>query len=194
MNRNLAFLNSFVNVSEDTFSKLQKISTFKEIEATTIITNEGEIPEKVYMLVQGIMHAYINSESGKQYNKKIFSPNSFVGALTSMIKNKPSKLTYQALTKCKVFEVDFNKFMNLCKTDVNISNLYIKILERIFMQYERRSIELISLDATQRYIKLRQRIPNIDDLIPQFQIASFLGITPVQLSRIRKKMNESLIS
>ena len=194
MNRNLAFLNSFVNVSEDTFSKLQKISTFKEIEATTIITNEGEIPEKVYMLVQGIMHAYINSESGKQYNKKIFSPNSFVGALTAMIKNKPSKLTYQALTKCKVFEVDFNKFMNLCKTDVNISNLYIKILERIFMQYERRSIELISLDATQRYIKLRQRIPNIDDLIPQFQIASFLGITPVQLSRIRKKMNGSLIS
>ncbi len=194
MNRNLAFLNSFVNVSEDSFTKLQEISTFKELEANTIITKEGEISKKVYMLISGIMYAYINSESGKQFNKKIFSPTSFVGALTSIITHKSSKLTYQALTKCKVFEVDFIKFMSLCKTDVDISNLYIKILESIFMQYERRSIELMSLNATQRYLKLRQRIPNIDELIPQFQIASFLGITAVQLSRIRKKMNGTLIS
>ena len=194
MNRNLAFLNSFVEVSEDSFAKLQKISTYKELDANTIITKEGEIPNKVYMLVSGIMHGYINSESGKQFNKKIFSPTSFVGALTSIITHKPSKLTYQALTKCKVFEVDFITFMSLCKTDINISNLYVKILESIFMQYERRSLELMSLNATQRYLKLRQRIPNIDDLIPQFQIASFLGITPVQLSRIRKKMNGLLIS
>ena len=189
MNRNLAFLNSFVDTSEDTFLKLQEISTFKELEANTVIANEGETPNKVYMLVSGIMRAYINTESGKQYNKKIFSPTSFVGALTAMIKNKPSRLSYATLTKSKVFEVDYPKFMSLCKTDVSVANLYIKILENIFMQYERRSLELMSLDATQRYLKLRKRIPNIDDLIPQFQIASFLSITPVQLSRIRKKMN-----
>jgi len=47
----------------------------------------------------------------------------------------------------------------------------------------------MSLNATQRYLNLRQCIPNIDDLIPQFQIASFLNITPVQLSRVRKKLN-----
>jgi len=189
MDRNLAFLNSFVDTSEDAFLKLQKISTFNELEANTIITKEGEIPSKVYMLVSGIMRAYINTESGKQYNKKIFSPTSFAGALTAMIKNKPSKLSYATLTTCKVFEVDFTKFMQLCKTDVNIANLYIKILENVFMQYERRSLELMSMNATQRYLKLRKRIPNIDDLIPQFQIASFLSITPVQLSRIRKKMS-----
>lgn len=189
MDRNLSFLNTFVDTSEDTFFKLQKISSYKELKPNTVIANEGEIPNKVFMLVSGIMRAYINTESGKQFNKKIFSPTSFVGALTAMIKKKPSKLSYATLTECKVFEVDFTKFMSLCKTDVNIANLYIKILENIFMQYERRSLELMSMDATQRYLKLRKRIPNIDDLIPQFQIASFLSITPVQLSRIRKKMN-----
>ena len=189
MDRNLAFLNSFVDTSEEAFYKLQSISTYKILKANTVIANEGETPNKVFMLVEGIMRAYINAESGKQYNKKIFSPTSFVGALTAMIKGKPSKLSYATLTSCKVFEVDFTKFMKLCKTDVNIANLYIRILENIFMQYERRSLELMSMDATQRYLKLRKRIPNIDDLIPQFQIASFLSITPVQLSRIRKKMN-----
>ena len=57
------------------------------------------------------------------------------------------------------------------------------------MEYERRSLELMSLNATERYLNLRKRIPNIDELIPQFQIASFLNITPVQLSRVRKKLN-----
>jgi len=79
--------------------------------------------------------------------------------------------------------------MKLCKADVDVANLYAKILERIFIQYENRNLELISMDATERYLKLREQIPNIDDLIPQFQIASYLSITPVQLSRIRKKMN-----
>jgi len=189
MDRNLTFLNSFSEVSQGAFVKLQNISTYKVLEVNTVVTSEGETPNKIYVLLSGLMRTYFNSESGKQHNKKIFSPTSFVGALTAMIKKEPSKLAYETLTECKVFEIDFELFMKLCKTDVDISNLYSKILERIFMQYEKRSLELISLDATERYVLLRKQIPNIDDLIPQFQIASYLSITPVQLSRIRKKMN-----
>ncbi len=189
MDRNHAFLNSFSEVSHDTFVKLQNMSSYKLLKTNTVVTKEGEIPNKIYILLSGLMRTYFDSEAGKQHNKKIFSPTSFVGALTAIIKKEPSKLAYETLTDCKVFEIDFDIFMKLCKTDVDIANLYAKILERIFMQYEKRSLELISLDATQRYIKLREQIPNIDDLIPQFQIASYLSITPVQLSRIRKKMN-----
>lgn len=189
MDRNLAFLNSFSEVSEGTFVKLQNISTYKILKANTVVTKEGEAPNKIYILLSGLMRTYFNSESGKQHNKKIFSPTSFVGALTAIIKKEPSKLAYESLTECKVFEIDFAVFMKLCKTDVDLANLYAKILERIFMQYESRNLELISMDATERYLKLREQIPNIDDLIPQFQIASYLSITPVQLSRIRKKMN-----
>ena len=64
-----------------------------------------------------------------------------------------------------------------------------KLLEHIFITYENRSLDLMRLDATERYLKLREQIPNIDNLIPQYQIASYLNITPVQLSRIRKKLN-----
>lgn len=190
MNANFVFLNSFAQIDEATFKKLQKITSYKTLGKHEIIAKEGEIPsQKVYMLISGIMRAYINAESGKQYNKKLFAPKSFVGPLTAIITKKQSGLTYETLTECKVFEVDFVTFLNMCKTDIKLSNLYNRALERIFIEYERRSIELMSLNATQRYLNLRQCIPNIDDLIPQFQIASFLNITPVQLSRVRKKLN-----
>lgn len=188
VNKNHAFLNSFANISEDTFNKLQNISTFKEIEAHTAITKSGELPTKVYMLTSGIMRVYLSSESGKEHNKNIFSPYSFVGALTALIKNKPSELTYETLTNCKGYEIDFVALRKLCKNNLSISNMYNKILEYIFISYEKRHLELISLNATQRYLKLKRQIPDIDYLIPQFQIASYLSITPVQLSRIRKKL------
>lgn len=189
MNKNHAFLNSFVELSEETFNKLTEISVFKEIKANMAITNAGEIPNKVYLLTTGLIGAFLSSECGKVYNKNIFGPISFVGALTALIRNKPSDLSYLALTDCKGYEINFKALRDLCRTEIVISNLYNKILESIFITYEKKQLELIALDAKQRYIKLKKEYPNIDDLIPQFQIASFLSITPVQLSRIRKKLN-----
>ncbi|RLD28037.1 MAG: hypothetical protein DRI75_08000 [Bacteroidetes bacterium] len=188
MNRNFVFLNSFVNLSEETFDKLQRLGKFKRIKANTTVARTGEIPTKYYFLVSGLMRAYYDSECGKVFTKNIFSPISFVASFTALINKNPSKLTYETLTDCKLYEFDYSEIINLCNTDISVSMLYSRILEQIFIGYEKRSLELLSLNATQRYLKLRERIPNIDDLIPQFQIASYLSITPVQLSRIRKNI------
>ena len=188
MNPNYLFLNSFVDLPEDAFNKLKKLGVFKRIKAKTIVTKTGETPTKYYLLVSGLMSAHMDSECGKVFTKNIFSPMSFVASLTALIKKEPSKLTYKTLTDCKVYEFDFIELMKLCESDFMISLLYARILEQVFIVYEKRNMELQSLDATQRYLKLRKRIPKIDDLIAQHQIASFLSITPIQMSRIRKKL------
>jgi len=189
MHKNFIFLNSFVDLSEETFNELNSLAKFKRISANSAITKTGEIPTKYYFLVSGLMRAYLDSECGKVFTKNIFSPMSFVASFTALINNEPSKLTYETLTDCKVYEFDYRQMMDLCKSNMTISVLYARILEQVFIGYEKRSLELLSMNATQRYLKLRKKIPNIDDLIPQFQIASYLSITPVQLSRIRKKLN-----
>lgn len=190
MNPNLVFLNSFLDVSEETFSQLAGIAVYRKLETGVQIGKSEEIPTKIYMLISGVMRAYLGSESGKEFNKNFFMPFSFVGAFTGLIKKQPSLLVYEALTDCKVYEVDFETFMALCKKDINVSNLYNRVLEHVFIKYEERQLELISMDAKQRYLRLCKRIPDIENLITQYQIASYLSITPVQLSRIRKKLKE----
>jgi len=190
MNPNLVFLNSFLDVSEETFSKLTRIAVYKKLDAGELIAKPGEVPNKIYMLVSGMMRAYLSSEKGKEFNKNFFLPFSFVGALTALIQNQPSRLTYEALTACHVYEVSFSDIAELCKSDINISNLYNRILEHVYIRYEERQLEFISMDAKARYLTLRKRIPNIDELIPQYQIASYLSITAVQLSRIRRKIKK----
>lgn len=184
-NKNYRFLNTISPVSESLFKRLQNISSFKSFKKDDVVTNFCEVPTKAYLLVDGVMRAFIQDDDGKEYNKNIFTPMSFVASFTSLIHNKPSNLCYQALTNCKTFELDYGMFLSICKEDLQASLLYSRVLERVFVTYEKRNLELLSLDATQRYEQLRSRIPNIDSLIPQYQIASYLNITPVQLSRIR---------
>ncbi|PTM06700.1 MAG: hypothetical protein DA407_11435 [Bacteroidetes bacterium] len=189
MNKNFEFLNKVGNLSEGSFKKLQGLAIYRKILSNQVLSESGIVPKKVYMLVSGVITAFVNSESGKQFNKQIFTPISFAGALTAILKNEPSEVTYMTLTECKVYEIDFEDFKELCRQDFEIGRLYVKVLEHIFITYEARSLDLMRLDATERYVKLRSQIPDIDNLIPQYQIASYLNITPVQLSRIRKKIN-----
>ena len=79
--------------------------------------------------------------------------------------------------------------MTLCNKSLELNSLYAKVLEAVYTKYEKRLVELISLDAKSRYLALRRQIPDVDSIIPQYHIASFLGITAVQLSRIRKKID-----
>ncbi|MCK5401992.1 MAG: cyclic nucleotide-binding domain-containing protein, partial [Flavobacteriaceae bacterium] len=148
MNPNFIFLNSFVKLSEETFNKLDSLAKFKRIKANTVITRTGETPTKYYFLVSGLMRALLDSESGKVVTKNIFSPISFVASFTALINKEPSKLTYETITDCKVYEFDYKKMMDLCKLDITVSLLYARILEQVFIGYEKRSLELLSMDAT----------------------------------------------
>jgi CRP-like cAMP-binding protein len=188
MNQNFEFLKKFGNISEQSFKKLQKLTTLRKVPANTVLCKSGTIPKYIYMLVSGVINAFVTSESGKYFNKRLYTPISFAGALTSMLKNEPSEVTYTSLTECKFFELNFEEFKRLCREEFEIGRLYVKVLEHAFIAYEERNLDLMRLDATQRYLKLRDEVSNIDDLIPQYQIASYLNITPVQLSRIRKKI------
>ena len=187
-NNNQIFLDKFVEVSEDSFRELEHISEFKKLEAGTQIVKLGEVPSKMYLLRTGIIRCYLSTESGKEFNKSFYLPTSFVASLTALISEKPSIFVFETITECKLYEIDYSMFMKLCRSKPKVNELYARVLEAVYIKYEKRLVELISLDATKRYKELQSQIPEVDKLIPQYHIASYLGITPVQLSRIRKKL------
>ncbi|MFI1743872.1 Crp/Fnr family transcriptional regulator [Thalassobellus sediminis] len=188
MRINFDYLNSISKISEETFEDLKNISEFKRIPAGTKLIKLDEMTSKIYMLVSGVVRCYISTESGKEFNKSFYMPISFVGALTALREKKPSSFTFETLTDCKVYEVDYYKLMKLCENNLVLKDMHNSILAMLYAKYEKRLVELISMDATKRYLELRKQNPKIDDLISQYHIASYLGITAVQLSRIRKKI------
>ncbi|WP_242204577.1 Crp/Fnr family transcriptional regulator [Aestuariivivens insulae] len=187
--KSLDFLNSITDISKDTFEILKGISEFKKIPEGTQLVKLNEVPSKIYMLVSGLIRCYLTTEAGKEFNKSFYLPISFVASLTALMRKNPSLFVFETLTDCKLYEIDYDKFMALCSKNIQMNALYTKVLEVVYTKYEKRLVELISLDAKGRYLALRKQIPNVDKIIPQYHIASFLGITAVQLSRIRKKID-----
>ncbi len=183
---NFDFLRSKFNVSKETFEILKSLSSYRKIKQGEIFVAQGSKSNNIAFLSSGLMRAYLVMESGKEITKNLFSSYSFVGPFSSILKNEASLLTHQALTDCVLFEINFKGFIEQTKTNVELSNLYNRVLEHIFILYEKKYLNQMSLNATQRYHILKKQIPNIDHIIPQYQIASYLNITAVQLSRIKK--------
>lgn len=182
------YLKSKFHVSRDTYEVLQKIASIRKLKPGEKLVDQGGKSNKVAFLSQGLMRAYSTLESGREITKNIFTPISFVGALSSLVKNKPSIYCYEAMVDSVIFEVNFHEFLEISKKNIQISNLYNRVLEYVFIVYEKKQMQLAALNATERYLDLKKRIPNIEILIPQYQIASYLNISPVQLSRIRKAL------
>jgi CRP-like cAMP-binding protein len=148
----------------------------------------GDLPTKFYVLKKGVARAFVEDEKGKEYIRTLFVPVSTTGSLTSLITKEPSASSYDCLTDCEFLEGDYYKFIELTKQSHELALFHAKILENIFLKVVYRINELTTLNATERYLKLKKEIPEVENLIPQYHIASYLNITAVQLSRIRKEL------
>lgn len=184
------FFRSFVyavhDISENSFQEFNKIIEDKTLQKNHKIVSLGQIPTQFYILKKGVIRSYAIDEKGKEYTKTLFTPITTSGNLGALIKKQPSNLIYECLTECEVIECPYYTFYELSKKNHDLAIYHYKVLQNIYLREESKILELSMLNATQRYEALRKKQPNIDNLINQYHIASFLNITPVQLSRIRK--------
>ena len=185
---NYDLMRSFYPLSRKVYDKLYAISELKEIKAGTKLVDLGEISKKLFLINKGVLRSYLIMENGKELTKTLFTPIEFFASFTSMLTNKASEFIYETLTDCHVYEINYEAFVNLCNYNVDVLKFYSRYLEFLFMAGESTFIAISSMNAKERYLKLKERIPNIGNFIPQYQIASYLNITPVQLSRIRSKL------
>lgn len=186
------FLETFSNhiypLSKEGFQLYKSIFTEKRFLKGDIIAESGNITSNFYIVIEGLVRSFVIDEKAKEHTRSFFTPISSTGPLETLITKEPSMSNYQCLTDCVLLEGDFSKFEKLMKKSHELTTYYSKTLEIVFLIMIKRITELSTLNATEVYKNLIKEIPNINNLIPQYQIASYLNITPVQLSRIRKKL------
>lgn len=178
-------LGHFPKTSVQKLIDLAKKVSFKKNE---ILSKVGHVSKDFFIIKKGIVRSYHQDEKGKQYIRTIFTANRATGCLSSLITGEICQLTYECLTDCEFYQFNFKEFKQLAKKDIQISILYSKMLESLFLIMESKIYDLSVLNATERYLKLKEELPTIETLLPQYHIASYLNISPVQLSRIRKEI------
>jgi len=162
---------------------------FKEKRFTKgqFFAREGEYARYFAFVNEGVLRAFFRTDKGEEYNKTFFTPNNFTGAYSSLITGQKNRINIQCLTDTVLLVGDFQQFTVLFDSYPGIERLARILAEQFFVVKERREIQLVTLEANERYELFKNEHPDLEQQIPQYHIASYLGITPTQLSRIRAK-------
>lgn len=185
-----AFL-SYSPLSAPTLSAIEAMVEFQSLKKEEILLHNGAVARNLHFIVKGAIRAYFGDEKGNTYNKNIFMEGNFAGSKVSLMLNRPSAFTLQALEDTVIISLNFKQYRALIAERADFKDFYIAYLEKNWViDKEEREISLVMDTATTRYLKLLQRQPGIDKRIPLQHIASHLGITPIQLSRIRKALKK----
>lgn len=180
-------INSYYQISDSSFDKIISITSLQQINKNNIFVDQGSISRFFSYLDSGYMISYISNSEGKIYNKNIFSADDWVGSTVSSILQYPSAFTIKAATDCTVLCMPYLQLKELIFEVDDIKSFYIKYLEKNWIiDKEEREVSLVMDSAQTRYEDLLKKYKNIEQHISLKEIASHLGVTPTQLSRIRK--------
>lgn len=184
------YINSINPISEETLSELQECFKPMRLQKNEFFVRDGEHAKRIGFLQEGIVRAFFTSREGKEYSKQFFVGPSIIGAYSSLLTRQPNKIAQQALTTCDILVADFTELVKLYDKFHDLERLGRKIAEYYFLEKEQKELEMALLDADKRYLLMREKFPTIESIVPQYHIASYLGISPTQLSRIRRKLSE----
>lgn len=188
MERLFQYLQHISPLQSSTLEALQPLFRRIELPAQSFYARAGEYCKEIGFLEEGIMRAFFLNEAGKEYNKQFFMAPTLVGAYTSLLTGQPNRVAQQALKSCIIWTAPFEQITALYDQHHDLERLGRKIAEAYFLEKEKKEIEMALLEAEHRYKIMQEEFPMLEVQIPQYHIASYLGITPTQLSRVRKKL------
>lgn len=159
----------------------------KEYEKNEYFSEEGEKVKCLGFILNGILRIFYLSNKGEEWNKYFLREGNFVAS--SILLKEKSITNIQALTKTYILCIPYAKFSELSSKYQEINSFVQKLTFSYLEQKQNREITLLSEDALTSYLSFKQIFPNLENEIQQYHIASYLGITPTQLSRVRQKID-----
>ena len=181
-------LNHTVTISESDTFKLYSQAKIYHLKKKEFLFMEGELAKYVGFVNKGCLRYYRLDDKGEEHIIYFATEEWWIGDLSSFYSGKPSLFNLHALEDCELF-LYTKELFELMRAQIPAFDQYVKIrhakatdarLETMMSQrYE---------SAESRYLKLLQGFPDIFQRVPQHYIASFLGIKPQSLSRIRKNL------
>ena len=156
------------------------------VPAKTILLEEGKVADQLYLIRKGCLRLFFYNE-GKDITFQFFFEGDFVASFDSMHKRAPSLFGLESIEPSELAVIGREEFYSLINNNLQARQLYEEKLIDRFRAYQQLFLSRIKNTPQQRYEELLKEYPAIIQRVPQHYIASYLGITPVSLSRIRNR-------
>jgi hypothetical protein len=144
----------------------------------------GQINRRIGIIRKGVLRGFIIDNNGNEVNLILYQENDIISG--NVVPNVPAPINVQAIENCIIDITDFSKAMQLLKDNEYLNNAFNEMVNKLHSKIQSRLTSFINCNSSNRYQFFLREYPNLINRIPNYHIANFLGITPTQLSRIRK--------
>lgn len=184
----LDYIDKYIDLtSEEEFLLLSKI-VFRKYLKNQYIVQQGDICKSANFIISGCTKTFYLDTEGQEHIVMFSIEDWWTSDLGSFITQSPADFNVQCIENSELIQITYENLEDLYVEIPKLERLFRKIIERAFVASQKRIIRNFSLDAKERYKIFKTTYPEIDQRVPQYMIASYLGITKEFLSKIKSQL------
>ena len=185
-------MKQMINVSEDELNDFLNQAVIKTFKRQEYLSRPNVIPNEIFFINKGLVRVLITNNEGTEYTIHFALENQFIADYSNFIQGQPSIYSLQTLEETEIVILPQTTIAWGYKNLTEGQKMGRLIAEYYFIYQDDRIKNLYVRTPKQRYDSITDVFPNIHNRVPQHMIASYLGITPIHLSRLKKSENAKL--
>lgn len=177
------------HLSKDELALLFSVMTLQKIEAKTYLLREGEVCRFEAFVIKGCLRKYCIDEAGHEVNLQFAVEDWWISDLKSFTEETRSELFIQALEDCEIMTISHQDKEDMFRSIPALERIFRIMVQRSHNVLQERFVGVLTKPAEERYIDFIEKYPGLPHRIAQHHIASYLGMTPEFLSKVRKRLS-----
>jgi len=187
------YISSKVTISDQDWLKIRSLGMEKTLRRKDFLLREGEMWRYSAFVCSGCLRIYRVDDSGTEHIQRFTIAKSWTGDTGSMITGKPASYNIDALEDTELVLFYSDDFDALCREIPGLTTMMNNDLKACMSATEDRVNVVLSYTAQEKYLAFMEEYPGLSGRIPQYMIASYLGITPESLSRVKKLLSKNRV-
>lgn len=183
-------LEKYLSLTKEEIALIERKISFRTIRRRQTILQEGSICKHYSFVMTGCFKLYGIDDKGFAHNIQFAAENDWIADIGSFHSQKPSRLFIEAIEPAEIIQIEqpdlYFLYLNIPKLD----RIFKVIIENKYVELQNRVLQNFSSTAQQRYLSFLEQYPHLSNRLPNTQIASYIGITPEFLSKIRKDLSK----
>ena len=181
-----ATLHDVAALPDDSLARLRPMLTLRRVARGAFFLRQGGRAQVAAVVLEGVLREYFVDAEGREHTRGFADERTLAGSLEDLLGGAPARMSLQALEDVRVAQVPWAHFQELTRVDPAWDHIARALAEHAYRRKAERERELLTLDAGARYARFRGTRGALLERVPLRHVASYLGITPEHLSRLRR--------
>jgi CRP-like cAMP-binding protein len=180
--------NKYAKITKEDFGMIESVLVKRSVKKRRTLLMEGDTSRYLYFVEKGALRSYTTDMHGTDHVVQLVIEDHWVSDLSSFVTQTPGKINIEAIEDSELLLLPHLELENLFEQIPPLERYFRHLYQRAYVSLQQRYNSAVSNTAEDRYRLLISEFPQIATRIPLIYIASYLGITPESLSRIRKQI------